>query len=115
MFIAAAVVSVLLALVLLASAAGKLSKNPQQVENMRKLNFPADKVWLLAAAEIAGAVGLVVGLFWWPIGVAAAIGVIAYFVGAVVVHLRANDKEIAPASVLLLVAAAAAVLVPLAA
>ncbi|MFD1815711.1 DoxX family protein [Rhodococcus gannanensis] len=115
MFIAAAIVSVLLALALLASAAGKLSKNPQQVENMTKLNFPVDKIWLLAVAEIAGAIGLVAGLFWWPIGVAAAIGVVAYFVGAVIVHLRANDKAIAPAGVLMLVAAAAAVLAPLAA
>lgn len=115
MFVAAAIVSVLLALALVGSAAGKLSKNPQQIESITKVGFPADRIPLLAAAEIAGAVGLVAGLFWWPVGVAAAVGVVAYFVGAVVMHLRAGDKAIAPAAVLLVVAAAAGVLITLSA
>lgn len=115
MFIAASIVSILLALMLTFSAFGKLTKNPMQVASMTAVNFPVDKMWLLAIAELAGAAGLVVGLFWWPIGVAAAVGVVAYFLGAVVMHLRANDKNIAPAGVLMLAAAAAAVLAPLAA
>ncbi|GAA4490179.1 hypothetical protein GCM10023094_52990 [Rhodococcus olei] len=115
MFIAAAIVSVLLALVLVFSAVGKLTKNPQQVESMTSVGFPVDKMWLLALAELAGAVGLIAGLFWWPIGLAAAIGVVAYFLGAVLMHLRANDKTIAPAGVLMLVAVVAAILVPVAA
>ncbi|MFE3292493.1 DoxX family protein [Rhodococcus sp. NPDC059234] len=115
MFIAAAIVSVLLALVLAFSAVGKLTKNAQQVESMTNVRFPVDKMWLLAIAELAGAAGLIAGLFWWPIGLAAAVGVIAYFLGAVVMHLRANDKTIAPAGVLMLVAVVAAILVPIAA
>ncbi|MFC9788267.1 DoxX family protein [Rhodococcus sp. NPDC127528] len=115
MFIAAAIVSVLLALVLAFSAVGKLTRNPQQVESMTNVGFPVDRMWLLALAELAGAVGLIVGLFWWPIGLAAAIGVVAYFLGAILMHLRANDKTIAPAGVLMLVAIAVAVLVPVAA
>jgi uncharacterized membrane protein YphA (DoxX/SURF4 family) len=110
MFIATAVVSVLLALVLVASGGAKLAKSPQVMPIMETVGFPADKVWLLAAAEVAGAVGLVVGLFWSPIGVAAAAGVVLYFVGAVISHLRVNDKNFAAALVLLLVALAALVL-----
>jgi hypothetical protein len=41
------------------------------------------------ASLLALALALVAGLFWWPIGVAAATGVTVYFVGAVGSHLRA--------------------------
>jgi uncharacterized membrane protein YphA (DoxX/SURF4 family) len=55
MFIAAAIVSSLLALTLIASGRGKLVKDPQQMKVMTTVGFPEDKLWLLAAAEIAGA------------------------------------------------------------
>lgn len=46
---------------------------------------------------------------WWPIlGVAAAFGLIVYFVGATVSHLRVGDvKGIGAAAFMLVVAAAA--------
>ena len=69
-----------------------------------------DEVGLLALAEFAGAIGLIVGLFWWPIGVAAAIGTFLYFLGAAIFHLRAGDKNIAPVVVLMLVSIAYIVL-----
>jgi hypothetical protein len=49
--------------------------------------------WLpaLGTLKIAGALGLVLGLLGVPVlGVAAAIGLTAFFVGAIVVHLRAR-------------------------
>jgi hypothetical protein len=105
MHIALIVVSILLALVLLGSAGAKLAKSAQVVESMSTVGVPLSALPFLAAAEIAGAVGLIVGLYWWPIGVAAAIGVVLYFVGAVISHLRADDaKNVAPAAVLGLVA-----------
>ena len=110
MFLATAIVSGLLAAVLLLSGRGKLVKDPQQLKTMSTVGFPEDRLWLLAAAETAGAVGVVAGLFWWPIGVAAAIGVILYFIGAVGAHLRVRDMSFAPALVVLLVAVAALVL-----
>jgi uncharacterized membrane protein YphA (DoxX/SURF4 family) len=91
MFIATAVVSALLAALLVFSATGKLRKDPTQLKVMETVGFPVDKLWLLATAETSGAVGLVIGLFWWPLGVAAAIGVILYFIGAVSAHLRVKD------------------------
>jgi uncharacterized membrane protein YphA (DoxX/SURF4 family) len=109
-FVATAIVSSLLALLLIASGRGKLLKEPQQMEIMRSVEFPDDTVWLLAAAEIAGAVGVVAGLFWWPIGIAAAIGVTLYFLGAVSAHLRVGHKYPVPALVMLLLAVAALVL-----
>jgi uncharacterized membrane protein YphA (DoxX/SURF4 family) len=110
MFLAAAVVSGLLAAALLLSGRGKLVKDPQQMKTMSTVGFPEDRLWLLASAEIAGAAGVVAGLFWWPIGVAAAIGVILYFIGAVSAHLRVRDMTFAPALVMLLVAVAALIL-----
>jgi hypothetical protein len=107
MFVAAAIVSVLLAAALTLSARFKFAKAEPVLDVMTRVAFPLDQVWLLAVAELAGAFGLVVGLFWWPIGVAAAVGVVLYFVGAVIYHLRANDMQLAPAAVLLLVAIAA--------
>ncbi len=66
---------------------------------------------LLAACEIAAAFGLVLGI-WWPIlGIAAAIGLVIYFVGAVISHVRVGDlKGIGPAAMLLTISAAALVL-----
>ena len=111
MFIVTAIVSALLAVGLLGSGRAKLVREKTVMQTMSTIGFPLDRLWLLAAAEFAGAVGLVVGLFWWPLGVAAAIGVILYFIGAVGSHLRVRDlKGIAPAAVLLVVAIAALVL-----
>jgi len=45
----------------------------------------------LAACEFAGAVGLLIGLAWAPIGIAAAVGLVLYFLGAIVAHLRVGD------------------------
>jgi hypothetical protein len=52
--------------------------------------------------------GLVLGI-WWPwAGLAAGVGLVIYFVGAVVSHLRVHDtKGIGPAVFMLMVAAGA--------
>ena len=110
MFVATVVVSAILALAAFGSGVGKLSKQPKLVENMTKLGVPNSWLPLLAAAEIAGAVGLIVGLKVAPLGIAAGIGLIAYFAGAVLTHVKAKDREFAPALVLGLVSVAAVVL-----
>jgi hypothetical protein len=64
---------------------------------------------LLGIAEFGGAAGLAVGLFWWPLGVAAAVCLIAYFIGALAYLLRAgitHTKALGPAADLLLSAIA---------
>ncbi|MFJ4864130.1 DoxX family protein [Streptomyces sp. NPDC088748] len=107
MFIAYAVVGVLLALALAASATFTLQRNDQIVANMQKVRVPDPWLPRLAALKAVGAIGLVAGLWVTPLGVAAAVGVTLYFIGAVIAHLRAKDYELAPAAVLTLVAAAA--------
>lgn len=111
MLVATYAVSIFLAVSLTFSAIGKLTKNEKVIPIMESVGVPADKIPVLAYLEIAGAIGLIAGLFWWPIGVAAAIGVVLYFVGAVVAHLRVKDTAgIAPAAFLTVVAVAALVL-----
>lgn len=52
---------------------------------------PLRSLPLLAALEIAAAIGIVIGLWWVPLGIAAAIGAVAYFVGAILAHVRVKD------------------------
>ncbi|CAL9626715.1 DoxX family protein [Streptomyces sp. enrichment culture] len=107
MFIATVIVTTLFALVLFLSAYGKLTRDPQQMRTLEHVGFPERHVSLLAVAEIAGAAGILTGLASPPLGVAAAIGLIAYFTGAVVSHLRVRDRRILPPGALLLTAVAA--------
>ncbi len=49
--------------------------------------------WLpwLAACEMAGAAGILLGIAWRPLGIIAASGLVLYFVGAIIAHRRAGD------------------------
>ncbi|WP_411075425.1 DoxX family protein [Streptomyces sp. cmx-4-7] len=110
MFISYAVVAVLLTLGLLASAFATLTRNPRVAGIMTGLGVPESWFPWLAAAKAAGAAGLLVGLAVPALGVAAAVGVVLYFIGALVTHLRVKDYEIGAVVVLALVAAAALIL-----
>jgi len=54
---------------------------------------------VIGLLELAGVAGVLVGLVWAPIGVAAAIGLALLTLGAIVFHGRASDSaaETAPA------------------
>jgi hypothetical protein len=70
-------------------------------------------VWrVIGLLELAGVAGVLVGLEWWPLGVAAAVGLALLSIGAVVSHVRASDAvvESVPAALGILLAAATAVL-----
>lgn len=91
MFIAAAVLSGLLAFVFGAGAFGKLTRMRSQVETAAKLRIDWQRYRLIALPEAAAAVGLLVGLGVAPFGVAAAIGLVLLMAGAVVFRLRVHD------------------------
>ncbi|WP_418958224.1 DoxX family protein [Streptomyces tritici] len=107
MFIGYAAVAALLAFALSASAFLTFTRNPQIVGSMTKLDVP--ETWLpwLATAKLAGALGLLAGLAVPLLGGAAAVGVVLYFVGALITHLRKKDYAVAPVVVLTLLAVAA--------
>jgi hypothetical protein len=103
MFVASAVVSLFLAVTLGLSARAKLLHEPRVVTTITGIGVPLSWFPFLAACELAGSLGLVVGLPIAPVGVIAAIGLVAYFVGALITHVRAGDNAVAaPVSMLVL-------------
>ncbi|GCE15956.1 DoxX family protein [Tengunoibacter tsumagoiensis] len=76
------------------SGIAKLRRDPRIVKSLHEVTkIPLSWLPVLAALEIAGALGLIIGIFWAPLGIAAAIGLVLYFVGAVVAHLRVGDYK----------------------
>ncbi|MEC3982237.1 DoxX family protein [Amycolatopsis sp. H20-H5] len=111
MVIAAVVMSLMLAALFLALGTAKLLKQADMVARTTHLGYSAKTCQLIGALEIAAAAGLVAGLFWRPLGIAAAVGLVALLVGATISHRRAGDgpKEVFPSVWVGLVAAATAV------
>ena len=94
MFIALVITTALLGLIAVNSAVMKLRKNEQVVATIHgTVGVPMSALPVLATLEIAGAVGIVAGLWFEPLGIAAAAGLVAYFVGAVIGHLRVRDTK----------------------
>jgi DoxX-like family len=103
------VLTVLWALMVAFSGLGKVRRDPRQVKVIHEIvGIPLKYFPLLALCEFAGAFGLVVGIWWPPLGIAAGIGLVLYFVGAVVSHLRVGDfAGIGPAVLMAVLAAGA--------
>lgn len=102
-------ITVAFALMVTYSGVGKIRRDPLPVRVVHEtIGLPLKYFPLLAACEFAGAVGLVAGIWWPPIGIAAGIGLVLYFVGAIVSHLRVGDvKGIGSAAFMLALAAIA--------
>src|SRR5438128_3804863 len=110
MFAAYVCVAIITSLLLgLVSAVGKLRRNPYIVKPVHQVvGVPMQYFPILAGLEIAAAIGLLVGIRWAPLGIAAAIGMSLYFVTAVLAHVRVNDlKGLGPAVQMLCLAIAA--------
>jgi uncharacterized membrane protein YphA (DoxX/SURF4 family) len=109
MNIAYLVITILLAAMAMFSGIGKIRRDSRIVQVIHEvIGVPLKYFPLLAACEIAGALGVVLGIWWPRLGVAAGIGLLLYFVSASVSHLRVGDfKGIGPAVFMLVVAAAA--------
>jgi hypothetical protein len=58
--------------------------------NMTRLGVPHHWMMLLGTLKAAGALGLLLGIGIPPIGFAASVGLVLFFVGAIVSALRAN-------------------------
>ena len=86
-----AIVCGLLAALLLASAVMKLRHKPGVVASYARAGVPERWLNPLAAVLMTAAVSLVAGLFWAPLGIAAAGGLVLYFAAAIAFHVRARD------------------------
>ncbi|MFE9820534.1 DoxX family protein [Streptomyces sp. NBC_00236] len=72
-------------------AVADYARAPFVLANSVKVGLPAAAVPYLATLELAGAAGLLLGLLGvHRLGLAAGIGLIALFVGAVLAHVRAR-------------------------
>ncbi|MFG3701990.1 DoxX family protein [Micromonospora sp. NPDC047620] len=91
MHIAVIALTVILASVFLSTALPKLTGQAQMRERMAHLGVSPGLTRVLGVLEIAAVAGLLLGLLWAPLGIAAAVGLALQMVGAVVYHARAKD------------------------
>ena len=108
-----AIVSSLLAAAMSFAAIRKLTGGPQVVETYTRLGVPARRLPLLALILLAGAGGLLLGLLWAPLGIAAAAATAVYFALAIAAHVRAGDERNAGVPVALAALAVAALVLHL--
>jgi hypothetical protein len=77
------------------------------LENMARVRVKPSLLYPLGLLKMAGAVGLVIGIAVPALGVAAAAGLVLFFIGAIVTHIRARDYSSIPFPGMLLVVAIA--------
>src|SRR5215469_6158730 len=74
------------------SAIAKIRRDPRVVRTIHEVvGFPLSYFPLLAACELAGAVGLILGIFWPLLGILAGVGLAIYFIVAILAHFRVGD------------------------
>lgn len=96
------VLAIILIVVCIGSALMDFRKPEKLVEEMKKLKVPAERLPLLGAIKILGAVGIAIGFQRIRIGELAGVGLCLYFAIATVTHTRVKDsvKDTAPAFIL---------------
>ena len=104
MFIA---LSWLLAAVCLVPGVAKVLGQPRMRKAAAHFGIPWRGYQLIGLAELAAAGGVLVGVWWHALGLAAASGIVLLLIGALASHRRAGDtiKETTPALVVLAIAA----------
>src|SRR5918998_2673077 len=94
-------------------AAADLLRARFVLDNSAAVGVPESWLLPLGLLQAAGATGLLLGLVGVPvIGVAAGIGLVLFFVGAVVTHVRARNYDLAFPLVFLLLAVGSVALYP---
>ena len=102
------ILAVVMSLMVTFSGLMKIRHDPRTTKIIHEVvGVPLKLFPFLAACEFAGALGLLIGIAWPGLGLAASAGLVLYFVGAVVGHVRVGDlKGIGPAAFMLCVAGA---------
>jgi hypothetical protein len=90
------------------SAFSLFARKPFVVDNLVDYGVPESWWPWLGAAKALGAVGLLVGLAVPAVGIAASVGLVGYFAGAVVAVVRARAYSHVPFPLLYLAPALAA-------
>jgi hypothetical protein len=90
MFTAYVAVTVLAAGANIYAATNDFIRAEWVLANMTKLGVPHSWLFSLGALKAAGALGLLAGFGIPPIGVAASVGLVLFFIGAIVTAMRAH-------------------------
>lgn len=108
MFIATAILSILLAVMFIGAGATKVAGTETHRAGAARAGFPYPAWRGIGGLEIAAAAGLLLGLAVAPLGVAAAVGLVLLMIGAAIVHARVHDPAAKVAAPLVFGAVAAA-------
>jgi hypothetical protein len=91
MHIAVVVVSIVLAAILAGGGIGDIFNMKTAREAAVRLGVPTAVLRFIGCCQIAAAFGLIAGLFWPPLAIAAATGVVLLMICAVAAHMRVDD------------------------
>ncbi len=95
MNIAVVVASIVLVVYLGVAAILNIFYLEEARKNGQRLHLSRGLSQFIGWCQLAGAIGLLGGLFWRPLGIAAAIGFLLMMVGAVIAHVRVRDSALA--------------------
>ena len=90
------ILSIVLALLFVLTGAGKVLGLAFANQNRDRLGVHPTFWRVTGLLEWAGAVGLIAGIWWWPIGLAAACGLALLMLGAIASRVRAHRTRPAP-------------------
>jgi hypothetical protein len=98
-------ISLLLAAACLVPAAAKLAGHPKMRHAATHFGIAWRRYRLIGVAELAAAIGVLIGLVWRPAGLLAAAGMFLLLIGALITHRRAHDsiREALPALLALVI------------
>jgi uncharacterized membrane protein YphA (DoxX/SURF4 family) len=82
----------LLTFAAIGSAVSKLKKVPDVMTAMAKVGVKPKQIPVLAFLEIAGGLGIIVGIWSKPLGILSSICLALYFAGALIAHFSRKHK-----------------------
>ncbi|MBW8801604.1 MAG: DoxX family protein, partial [Streptomyces sp.] len=91
MYIAAVILSVLLALITVAAGAPKAQFKGDVVDGLVAKGLGPALIRFIGLLEVAAAAGLVAGIWWEPLGIAAAVGMAVLLLVAIGYHVKWGD------------------------
>ena len=111
MHVATIILSIVLGIAFVGSGASKLTGAKQSLQIRDSLGLKAHLWKLIGALEVAGGVGVLAGLAYPPLAIAAAAGLALLMIGGVAAHVRTKDVGHSGPALLLLIVAAALLIV----
>jgi DoxX-like family len=91
MTIALDIFGALLVFAAIGSAVSKLKKVPDVMEAMAKVGVKPNQIPVLAYLEIAGGIGVILGIWNVGLGILSSVALALYFLGAIGAHLKVKS------------------------